>query len=647
MKKIINILIAFYILSATITNVSGQSWNLAGNSGTNPSTQFIGTSDNKSLRFRTNNFVRLQITNSGKLGFGTGTSTPAGWFHIKGKNNESQLIVDAAVSQNNSFPLIRLRSSSGVDLLWLNSDHPTNCFLGQGAGSANNASSATSEGKFNTFIGRGSGSTNNFGAYNTALGNQSLLNNQNGGENTAIGSAALLNNTTGSANTAVGSLALESNNGINNTAVGSAALDLNTSGSNNVAVGYNSLSKNTDRNNLVAIGANALYNNGTGASAFYHSTNNTAVGNNALYTNTIGDGNTATGYLGLFSNTEGFFNTSSGINALYYNSTGSDNSGFGTNSLYNNQTGSSNVAIGTFSGVGGTGTNYNQCTFVGADSYTNVSRDNITMLGWGITNGQCTGNNQVLLGNTAVSQLRAPVTGITAYSDGRYKTNVKDDIRGLDFITKLNPVSYNVRPSELHKIWGTPDSISEKINHSQVETIRYTGFIAQEVEKAARESGYDFTGIDIPHNDHEAYALRYTEFIMPIVKAIKEQQSIIEKQNERIVTLEQQLSSLLSDGLKQPGSKHSGDESQLLLSQNSPNPFKEKTVIKFYISENAGSGLIKIYAPGGSEIKSIPVSAKGFGETEISADALSAGTYNYMLFVDRKVMDTKQMVVTK
>lgn len=38
-----------------------QSWNIQGNTGTNPSTDFIGTKDNKDLIFKTNNTERFKI----------------------------------------------------------------------------------------------------------------------------------------------------------------------------------------------------------------------------------------------------------------------------------------------------------------------------------------------------------------------------------------------------------------------------------------------------------------------------------------------------------------------------------------------------------------------------------------------------------
>lgn len=57
-----------------------SSWNTKGNSGTSPTTDFIGTSDAKDLVFKTNNSERMRITSGGNMGIGysnpNGTQTP-------------------------------------------------------------------------------------------------------------------------------------------------------------------------------------------------------------------------------------------------------------------------------------------------------------------------------------------------------------------------------------------------------------------------------------------------------------------------------------------------------------------------------------------------------------------------------------------
>jgi hypothetical protein len=82
-----------------------QSWSLSGNAGTAPSTNFIGTTDNKALVFRTKNIERIRILNNGKIG--VGTKNPAAYFHLFGTmqiENNSGTVYDE--------PLLTLRNSS-------------------------------------------------------------------------------------------------------------------------------------------------------------------------------------------------------------------------------------------------------------------------------------------------------------------------------------------------------------------------------------------------------------------------------------------------------------------------------------------------------------------------------------------------------
>jgi hypothetical protein len=83
----------------------------------------------------------------------------------------------------------------------------------------------------------------------------------------------------------------------------------------------------------------------------------------------------------------------------------------------------------------------------------------------------------------------------------------------------------------------TPDSLrlpeSERLKEAEIQS----GFIAQEVEAAALSTGYDFHGVDKPQNDTSHYGLRYAEFVVPLVKAVQEQQEQIEllkKENQAL-----------------------------------------------------------------------------------------------------------------
>ena len=56
-------------------SVAAAGWSLNGNSGTNPASAFIGTTDNIALNIRTNNQTRLTVADNGNIGINTTTPT--------------------------------------------------------------------------------------------------------------------------------------------------------------------------------------------------------------------------------------------------------------------------------------------------------------------------------------------------------------------------------------------------------------------------------------------------------------------------------------------------------------------------------------------------------------------------------------------
>ena len=77
-----------------------------------------------------------------------------------------------------------------------------------------------------------------------------------------------------------------------------------------------------------------------------------------------------------------------------------------------------------------------------------------------------------------------------------------------------------------------------------IENTTMSGFLAQDVEKAAAEINYSFSGITRPKNANGLYSLQYGAFVVPLVKAVQEQQVIIEKQQQQIELLIKRLEAL-------------------------------------------------------------------------------------------------------
>lgn len=340
--------------------------------------------------------------------------------------------------------------------------------------------------------------------------------------------------------------------GTGNTANGEGALKNNTTGFSNVAVGTQALLNNTTRSNLVAIGDSALFNNGIGATSSIHSIANTAVGSKSLFANSTGFLNTSTGSLALYNNTVGNSNTANGNSALFTNVNGSNNTAVGISALQGNSSGSLNTAIGSNALSSNTTGNFNTALGNGAD-VTTGDLTNATAIGY---NAKVNANNKIRLGSAEVTVIEGQVP-FTHPSDGRFKTNISEsEVKGLEFITRLRPVVYNfdTRKFDAFAINGMTE-----IHHTGFDgeknkglsAIRQSGFIAQEVEKAAKESGYNFNGIHIPENDNDHYSLAYSQFVVPLVKGMQEQQKMIEmqkatiaEQKEKMITLEERLARL-------------------------------------------------------------------------------------------------------
>lgn len=140
-----------------------------------------------------------------------------------------------------------------------------------------------------------------------------------------------------------------------------------------------------------------------------------------------------------------------------------------------------------------------------------------------IGNGYYSGGGTVENRNNAFSLLRngnATLAGsLTQNSDRRLKTNITELQYGLNTILKLKPVSYN---------W-------EKYPEQKKKSI---GLIAQEVQPIINEI------VNVGIDKEKTLSLSYIELIPILIKAIQEQQEIINKQDTKINGLTAELEQL-------------------------------------------------------------------------------------------------------
>lgn len=535
----------------------------------------------------------------------------------------------------------------------------TNMFIGVDTGES------TTTGTANTFIGQAAGAFNTEGESNTFIGLLSGFSNTSGKENTFVGLATGLSNLTGHSNTFVGMNAgRTSTSGSNNTFLGNDA-GRNTNGSSagwNTFVGVNAGLSNTTGQNNIFIGYAAGSGNTTGIG-------NTIVGNNT--------GN----HLGFVSS----FNTLLGNQAGSYITSGDRNTFLGTSAGYNNSEGQHNTFVGLSAGGNNTSGSFN--TFVGSGAGdNNITGSNLTALGNNVNaslvasglidNAFALGNNSIILkshsgvlGNIGIQQIGGYVNWGTA-SDGRMKADIREDVKGLDFVLQLRAVTYRMDTQKLDKLLrdgtddkeqGLPGEVHDAAKRASVtqinsyqkaleekSKIRYTGFIAQEVEKAANVSSFEFSGLIKPTHDKDHYSLRYAEFVVPLVKAVQEQQQIIDHLQTEVTELKYLVDQLLAQRQNEAEDSHYDlNLTQVpMLSQNQPNPFHQNTSVDYFIPGNVQQAAIQIHSVDGKILATIKLKETGKGRVNINAQTYPAGTYFYSLLLDGQVFETRRMVLT-
>ncbi len=415
----------------------------------------------------------------------TGGTTPAGWGLTGNAGTDAALnfigTTDARplTFRVNNQPAGKVGGTSGAS---------------QSTAFGINAIAGSPIGNYNTAFGYYALNPISNGQNNVAMGHYALGTNAEGNWNTAIGAGAMRNTPASTQNTAIGGEAMRNaQGGLRNIAIGVSALQYHVSGQHNIGIGFQALDSAVTGHNNIGIGNNALGKTVAG-------THNVGIGSGTLGLNITGNYNSSLG--------------SSTLNAL---STGSLNTAVGYGALNNNTTGGNNTALGANSGP------------------SNTNLNNTTALG---NNATPTASNRIHIGTTANNNnVYIPGT-VQNLSDARFKSDVREDVPGLAFVQRLRPVTYHLAAAKLDAFTGVqakmeasgegiPTWYAERLR--EVEAEKLTGFIAQEVEQAAKEVGYQFDGVHRPENEHDHYTLGYSSFVVPLVKAVQEQQVLIEK----------------------------------------------------------------------------------------------------------------------
>ena len=355
---------------------------------------------------------------------------------------------------------------------------------------------------------------------------------------------------------------------------------------------------------------------------------------------TIGDSNTPFVFDGV------------GITTMAIKGSGGNSNGYGTALYVSAKMSSSNGYRGIQSDVSTDIPNYSGRA-IGISSITGNAANGYNYGVIGALNGNRFGTG--ILGTTVVSsylgtyidgmyagyfQGNVKVTGtingtLIGNSDIRFKQNITDlgstDKKNgevLKRITSLVPISYNYK-----QVYYDLKQDSNEINtgyfdeKSQLFQKKHYGLIAQDLQEIYPDLVYE--------NDNGYLSINYTEIIPLLIQSIKELKEEVD------------LLTIASLSTRSTTSTHFIDDlSRAILYQNTPNPFSERTVIKYELPQNIGNASIMIFNMQGSLIKQVQVNNYQSSIT-INGSELTAGMYLYSLIVDGREVDTKRMILTK
>lgn len=232
-------------------------------------------------------------------------------------------------------------------------------------------------------------------------------------------------------------------------------------------------------------------------------------------------------------------------------------------------------------------------------------------------------------------------------SDVLFKQNITPVTTAIDKLNQINGVKYSYNNTAFP-------------NRHFPNGYTY-GVIAQEVQSVLPE---------LVQADSAGYlAVNYDGLIPILIEAVKtqqkqidDQQALISLQDEKINKLETEIVNCCNIKPSSTGKyintnngstnennsteKFNGNLSPVLY-QNIPNPFKDKTVIRYYLPNESSATSMIIFDMNGKLIKTYSINATGNGAIEINGGELQPGMYMYSLIANGKEIDTKKMILTE
>jgi hypothetical protein len=264
----------------------------------------------------------------------------------------------------------------------------------------------------------------------------------------------------------------------------------------------------------------------------------------------------------------------------------------------------------------------------------------------------------------------------TLYStngDGNFELYYKGDIRGE--FTSNSGTYASVSDRRLKRNIRPLDGILEKVQRLKPSSYAFRsdrkkeshlGFIAQDVQTVFPELVNEST---VGDTDEKILTLEYAGLSVVAIAAVQE---LLEQQRtenaalrlenremknqvvqlgDRLDRLERRLSLDRQSVETATGSKASDKltpvDDRPILAQNAPNPFRQQTIIQYYVPGTVAKAEIVVFDQQGKKVRTFALDRGGYGQVALEAGTLPAGNYTYSLLLDGAIWRSLPLVLTR
>jgi trimeric autotransporter adhesin len=287
------------------------------------------------------------------------------------------------------------------------------------------------------------------------------------------------------------------------------------------------------------------------------------------------------------------------------------------------------------------------------------------------TNGLVTCDSCFILGNSNVHRvgIGRTVAVLTTILDVDPKAHMAWAAIFRDTAIQVNtvhvPSDHNIKEQivPISGILNTFDSLNaysyryrkEDFPQIGIDGGFHYGLMAQELEQVfpwlvtdhLADAINDTSGNEL-HPAVEYKTVNYMELIPLLIQAFKEQKHVVDSLANQISALQLQINPngsvrSIGENMVRSSLTLSNNES-IILNQNVPNPFADKTEITYNIPESVQSAVIMFYDQSGRILQKFDIGHRGAGSLTVYSDDLTSGIYSYALVVDGKNHQTKRML---